>query len=292
MEGNILLLKTPCRFQKAVRYEHPNISTIRRNTLNIKQITFNDSKNHLQIFVYLSMKKILLIIGLAFAPKSFTQNPQLLENTWHIHKLVVDGEEFSQPQVNDNFSNTLNVYTNQEGQHIFETGFCDAFGAQAWFEGDNVFTLQDDPIVLLGFCNLEESMHFSGQYIGIFYPGANAHNPFIYTITNGTGSNKLLVITNAEGDSAHYGNFMLSTPDFKNVAFTLYPNPVFHELNIQTDINVTAVKLYTTDGREVMRENLSSEQTKINLEGLSKGIYLLKLTCEDNIVYTTKVVKQ
>ena len=49
-----------------------------------------------------------------------------------------------------------------------------------------------------------------------------------------------------------------------------------------------SVEFYSLDGKRVF----SSDQKEINVSGLSKGIYMVKVTDENNAVATQKMVKE
>ncbi len=75
---------------------------------------------------------------------------------------------------------------------------------------------------------------------------------------------------------------------------TVYPNPFTNEINISwnsdyNDVVVTLIEPAT--GRIVMKEALS-ENNKLTLENsLAKGVYMLQLTSNDQLVATKRVVK-
>jgi len=75
--------------------------------------------------------------------------------------------------------------------------------------------------------------------------------------------------------------------------FYLYPNPSGNEVFIRlNDTSFFEAKLFTMEGKEVRNQKLRSttDAQKIDLQSVSKGIYVLKLFSEDK-TFSKKVVK-
>ncbi|PWL24370.1 MAG: hypothetical protein DCO96_14145 [Fluviicola sp. XM-24bin1] len=75
---------------------------------------------------------------------------------------------------------------------------------------------------------------------------------------------------------------------------TVYPNPFTDEINISwnqdyTDVSVTVIEPAT--GRIVMREALNENNTLTLGTALAKGVYILQIASDDQIVATKRVVK-
>ena len=73
---------------------------------------------------------------------------------------------------------------------------------------------------------------------------------------------------------------------------TIFPNPTSEVLNIRTSTfeNVT-YRLYDAQGKLVLQDKLSSEQTKIPVSNLATGSYSLILNNETQNLKTFKVIK-
>ena len=69
------------------------------------------------------------------------------------------------------------------------------------------------------------------------------------------------------------------------IEIEIYPNPVNEILNIR---NVNNAELYFTlmdiHGNQILQDNLSLEENKINLSQLASGIYLIRMTDGINIL--------
>lgn len=95
------------------------------------------------------------------------------------------------------------------------------------------------------------------------------------------GGNKLFKIVNT----------LLSTNDFTKSIISLYPNPVKDILNITLSENTSIenYEIYDLLGKKVMSKNTT--QNTVNISGLSKGIYLLKVLTNEGII-TNKFIKE
>lgn len=81
---------------------------------------------------------------------------------------------------------------------------------------------------------------------------------------------------------------VLSTEDFDKSKVNIYPNPAHNELHIKTDIAINNIEIYDLVGKKMLSKNNISDT--INIEILSKGIYLLKVYT-DNGIFNSKIIK-
>ncbi len=79
--------------------------------------------------------------------------------------------------------------------------------------------------------------------------------------------------------------------DLVNIEISVYPNPTSD--NFQIELNdasqVDRAILYTISGNEVLNYAMDTRSINVNVEGLSKGLYLLVLLKEGNILNKSKV---
>jgi len=88
-------------------------------------------------------------------------------------------------------------------------------------------------------------------------------------------------------------NFFLGVEDFApNYEATIFPNPTQDVLNIKTSSfeNVTYT-LYDAQGKLVLQNLLSAEQTPIQVSQLASGNYFLTLSDQTQNLKTFKLVK-
>lgn len=83
----------------------------------------------------------------------------------------------------------------------------------------------------------------------------------------------------------------LSNESFDETEIQVYPNPANDYITVSINENIN-YELFSVTGQLVKKGSLTINENTINLQELSKGYYLLKLTSENNIVQTLKVLKE
>jgi len=76
--------------------------------------------------------------------------------------------------------------------------------------------------------------------------------------------------------------------------FSIYPNPVQRTLTVETEYahkNSCFVKIFSTEGREITRQEINSSTTSIDVSQLAKGFYIVQLV-NGNSVQSKKFVKE
>jgi len=87
-------------------------------------------------------------------------------------------------------------------------------------------------------------------------------------------------------------NEPLSTNDFDNNTFNVFPNPVKNILNVSCKKVISKVSITNVLGQEVeIKSSISGNQSQIDMSNLAKGTYMVKLHSENNIK-TIKVIKE
>jgi hypothetical protein len=83
----------------------------------------------------------------------------------------------------------------------------------------------------------------------------------------------------------------LAVSDFSTIDVSLFPNPTTHNLNIQSDKQITALIIYNTLGQVVM--NASPKKTNFSIEtsNLNTGVYFVSLET-DTASKTMKFIKR
>ncbi len=61
----------------------------------------------------------------------------------------------------------------------------------------------------------------------------------------------------------------------------IYPNPATEELTIKTEKQFTSFTITNSLGQEMMKRNMNSKESKVNIKNLSTGIYYISLKGED-----------
>jgi subtilisin family serine protease len=112
------------------------------------------------------------------------------------------------------------------------------------------------------------------------------------------------IIRNSSSQNNSPDNFLgYGIPDFEkaynlsinlnNDTFAIYPNPIIDELNVLSFSNEKYIfDIYSVNGRLVFSKEFQGFRTKTNLDFLSKGIYILKLSDENNNETLLKILKR
>ena len=73
--------------------------------------------------------------------------------------------------------------------------------------------------------------------------------------------------------------------------FAAYPNPATHSIKIDNSASIDSVELFNLTGQLVLRQAVNGTNTKINLENLASGAYLLSVHA-DGATKRVKIIKQ
>ena len=107
------------------------------------------------------------------------------------------------------------------------------------------------------------------------------------TITDIAGNTRIQNTTVDRG--AYEGEVLLSTKDFDNYLFSLYPNPVKNILTVESIEDLEEITIYTLAGQKM---TLTQGNETIDMSELPKGYYLLKAITNTGKVLTSKVMKE
>ena len=88
-------------------------------------------------------------------------------------------------------------------------------------------------------------------------------------------------------DDITMANGILSTEDFTEDKFSVYPNPVKDILNIESAASVDKITVYDVLGKVVLQEKPGKISPTVNMGSLSSGTYMVKVTIGNN----SKIVK-
>lgn len=79
----------------------------------------------------------------------------------------------------------------------------------------------------------------------------------------------------------------LKTSDISNLSYSIYPNPTSTSFKVKANKSIKNIDLLSVTG---MKLKSVSEQSQMNVQGISKGIYLIQITFEDGTQSTNKLV--
>jgi hypothetical protein len=101
--------------------------------------------------------------------------------------------------------------------------------------------------------------------------------------------NKILTTTTANRRTTYnYDQTTASIPKFDLTDVQVYPNPAKDVVNVSIqNVSIHKIEVYNLLGKKV----LTSTKSKINVENLAKGVYLLKVQSEDGGFVTKRITK-
>ncbi|NOZ35243.1 MAG: T9SS type A sorting domain-containing protein [Chlorobi bacterium] len=79
----------------------------------------------------------------------------------------------------------------------------------------------------------------------------------------------------------------VNTPDDINIR--ILPNPGKGYINLKSEKIINSVNIFDINGRQVNFFNVNSKQKSLDLSSLAKGVYILKIKTQGNIV-TKKII--
>ncbi len=83
------------------------------------------------------------------------------------------------------------------------------------------------------------------------------------------------------------------TNEASNNDFMLYPNPNLGIFSIESNlISENILSVYNSLGVKILEKNVSNKKTEINFSNHPKGIYLLNINSDDNLIHSQKMIVQ
>ena len=75
-------------------------------------------------------------------------------------------------------------------------------------------------------------------------------------------------------------------------SFNIYPNPAYNDITIETpqSSGESILSIYNINGQELLKQNITTNKTQIDISGLSKGVYFVKLANEKTVT-VKKIIK-
>jgi hypothetical protein len=123
--------------------------------------------------------------------------------------------------------------------------------------------------------------------------GANAQS---YTVTDNGDYAVIVTRNNCTDTSSCFSYTNVSVQDLNaETKITIYPNPVNNELNISIPDRLNAqlsYRLYDASGRTILTGKLEPTENVISLEEVSKGLYFLNLSEENQSIFQQRILKQ
>lgn len=239
------------------------------------------------------MKTFLYILLVGIGIKASAQDPRLFENTWYLHKVILDGTDHFPPS-NSEIETVDLVFVDHPNYYSMATDICSMISADVNNINNQVIDIAVFYIIN-GNCTLPETLAFEDLYFNGFYRWTVTDQTFDYVIESGTGNTQLLTLANQLGDTAIYGNYILALENVDAPKYSFYPNPVKNELILnseKTTVNLK-VKIFNIEGKLIGAQTIDIHgQTSIDVSGLTSGIYFLNIEDESGNTTIKKFIKE
>ncbi|MFN2260804.1 MAG: T9SS type A sorting domain-containing protein [Psychroflexus sp.] len=116
-------------------------------------------------------------------------------------------------------------------------------------------------------------------------------------LTDFDALDEVVITAGTLGDELYYDNFYLSGGNLSSESFTIaefkaYPNPTQSDWNVESDSNISEIKLYDVQGKLISEQEINSNQATISSEGLPTGVYFAKVESDAKNVQTIRLIKE
>jgi hypothetical protein len=220
--------------------------------------------------------------------QSQAQTQELLNNTWYLEKVVIEGEDIFVP----NLGSPPIAYS-EFNLDFFSTEYCMSLYADIEYSELSNFIFTGQGLTFEG-CEVEEYDMFDAVYF-YDYLGFEVgfYQPFSYEITEESSNLKKLTITNTNDDKAVYYSETLSIQDVDGFGTVrLYPNPSQNEFSIESDVDIKQIKMYNQLGQVVLEFDDIKPQLSYDISILSKGVYFVELSSVQGKKSVRKLIKK
>ena len=187
---------------------------------------------------------------------------------------------------------------NEQKQVFFRGGsinkmiydFSLSIGDTFYDSNNSNFTFTIDYIDTINYNGIERryfTVKCGGQIAGIWLEGIGNYEGLLYPFHTSTAENWGNTRCYSHNGDLLYSNLDNGANDcttpllgldnisFEDNSITLYPNPANKEINIQSDNIINSIEIFNSLGQKVYQEKTKSKERRIDINSLSKGIYII-----------------
>jgi heat shock protein HslJ len=229
------------------------------------------------------MRHTFLLITLVFTTSVFAQEPDPnLFQTWYLQS-VFASDATPEPYIVSDIEPSINPTLTIQSDLTF-TGMaaCNSFMGSLLFVDDQALETSS-LFTTLVLCGNEEYESFESEYFGFLQIMA------FYSISSNENGMTLTVNTPIFGE-AIYNNFPLSLTERTMSSLEVFPNPSNSVIHLKSENNsILGIEMFNLIGDriDVSADNFET----IDISGLSKGLYILKVATENGTV-VERVIKE
>ncbi|HLS10717.1 MAG TPA: hypothetical protein VK050_00990, partial [Flavobacteriaceae bacterium] len=202
------------------------------------------------------MSVVLCLFGVFFTSQAYAQHEELLDKTWYLYKLEIDGEEYEYYSLdiltdNDESRLEFDIYDKSITGILFD-------GCPGWGVTLNIEFIESVSKFItggLGYLPFEYCQYgyYDDNYATIedyFYSFYQYGSIIEYSFET-IDTIEYLIFTNENNNKLYYTAENLSIADFEELGFSIYPNPTQDWLHIHLEelSNNTSLEVYDVQGK-------------------------------------------
>ena len=232
---------------------------------------------------------ITLLVLIGFFAKS--QQTELMANTWYLDKVILNGVNYDYYLAPYKTEEGATNFYNDDIHPDFQTTLCNTMQAEVSYDSDNSFTFTSGNLTLDDciFPDTGEYYNLDSYYYQSFFKFGFFPKSYTYEIEDFGNNNKVLTLTNEDGNKAIYNSGILGASDVSGaLQAKIYPNPATDVINIASDKKIANVSVFDASGKVVK----TTTETAVNIQNLAKGSYVVSIKYADGTVESRKVIKK
>lgn len=244
------------------------------------------------------MSVVLCLFGVFFTSQAYAQHEELLDKTWYLYKLEIDGEEYEYYSLdiltdNDESRLEFDIYDKSITGILFD-------GCPGWGVTLNIEFIESVSKFItggLGYLPFEYCQYgyYDDNYATIedyFYSFYQYGSIIEYSFET-IDTIEYLIFTNENNNKLYYTAENLSIADFEELGFSIYPNPTQDWLHIHLEelSNNTSLEVYDVQGKLLESLALSDLEIQLDVSEYASGLYFIKLIGESNHTQIKKFIK-
>lgn len=237
------------------------------------------------------MKKILVLLALASTFLSKAQPDDFLFlHPWYLYQANING----QTQIPNN-SELFNVVLtfNETTPYTLDLEACRTLSGV--IEYPSSFTMFfPNPLSESGApCVETENLDFENAVFNFFQNLVGTEFSYDFTIVDFDPPTYFLFIEDGEGNYVEFTEVprtILGVNEYDNKLFSIFPNPVTDKVQVRSlsSQNISTIRVFSLQGSVLVE----TENDFINVQHLTKGMYLLEMTSEDGFKQIEKILKK
>lgn len=234
----------------------------------------------------LNLSAILFFLGILFPSLAHAQHEDLLDKTWYLYKVEVEGVTYPYHSLELQSGDESNIEIIVENDL---EGIIQMYGCPGWGCGQYIEFIEDENKMIFidklclatnpceGYWYYDADFAEIASYFSSFYENYGSTIDYDWQTIDAVS---YLIFTDEDGDKLYYTEENLSVDDFEVLGFSIYPNPTQNQLNIRlTELtNNPILEVYDIRGKLLKNLVFSELEIQLDVSDYASGMYLIKMT--------------